>query len=176
MEIDRVSNMGYGLRFFSTPYEDISKIKIADDDAGAAVISHSGRPKLPSPLEHIKGGTGAISSVEMLRRFGSAPIQSLATFEELSELVGAGRWSPEALRSQVKEVRSAADTPWRDIWKSFFEPSTESVSKGYQYSVCPDTSVERGMYALSWLRDNSSQALQCQGNLDSQRVLKLLTR
>jgi len=174
MEIERVSNMGYGLRFFSTPYEDISKIKIADDDAGAAIISHSGRPKLPSPLQHIKGSTGTISSVEMMRRFGSAPIQSLATFEELSELVGAGRWSPEALRSQVNGVRSAADTPWRDIWKLFFEPAPESTLKGYQFSTCPDTSVERGMYALAWLRDNSAQALQCQGNLDPQRVLRLL--
>ena len=174
MEIERVSNMGYGVRFFSTPYEDISKIKIADDDAGAAVISHAGRAKLPSPLQHIKGSTGAISSVEMLRRFGSAPIQSLATFKELSELVGAGRWSPEALRSQVDGVRSAADTPWRDVWKSFFEPSTDAVVKGSLYSICPDTSVERGMYALSWLRDNSAQALQTQGNLAPQRVLSLL--
>jgi len=174
MEIERVSNMGYGPRFFSTPYEDIAKIKIADDDAGAAVISHAGRAELPSPLQHIKGSSGPMSSVEMLRSFGSSAIQSLATFKELSEQVGAGRWSPEALRSQTKEVRSAADTPWRDIWKSFFEPSSESVTKGSQYSVSADTSVERGMYALAWLRDNSAQALQSQGNLDPQRVLNLL--
>ena len=167
--------MGYGLRYFSTPFEDIAKINIADDDAGAAIISHSGRAELPSPLQHIKssGGRG-LSSVEMLRNFGSSGIQSLASFEELSEQVGAGRWSPEALRNQAEEVRTAADTPWRDIWKSFFEPSAESVSKGYQYSISADTSVERGMYALAWLRENSAQAMQSQSNLDPQRVLNLL--
>ena len=174
MEIERVSSMGYGLRYFSTPFEDISKINIADDDAGAAIISHSGRAELPSPLEHIKSGGKTLSSVQMMRRFGSAKIQSLASFEELSQLVGAGRWSPEALRSQVEEVRTAADTPWRDIWKSFFEPSSDTVLKGSQYSICADTSVERGVYALAWLRDNSAQALQTQGNLEPQRVLSLL--
>ncbi len=174
MEIERVSNMGYGLRYFSTPFEDIAKINIADDDAGAAIISHSGRAELPSPLQHIKSGGKLVSSAEMMRRFGSSKIQSLASFEELSELVGAGRWSPEALRNQVEGVRTAADTPWRDIWKSFFEPSPESVTNGSQYSISADTSVERGMYALAWLRDNSAQAMQSQGNLDPQRVLNLL--
>jgi len=175
MELGAIPNVGHGARTLSTPHDVISKIMLADDDAA---MSATGIARRAAALDARQDNTSEpITAVQRMRSFSNSDNESLVRFEQVVKQLASGRFSPENMRTEAKLFSSAGDTPWGDIWDDFFALSFDSmmVSLFSKCSVIPKTSEKRGIAVLAWLKNEGGQALQSQGNLDSQRVLKLLT-
>jgi hypothetical protein len=178
MGLGIVTNVAQGVRAASTPQngdrgptEAGSLPKLLDDDAAAAI--HSDRGDEESDVRQNAVDTRAAALGQSLREFTASFTKGLAEYEELSQEVADGRFSPKALREQIEASANAAGKPGEDARSAAPWRDSASAFSSLEDSDSLEMS-KRDLRALAWLRDKAQQALSSQKNVEPGRVLLLL--